>query len=785
MAVGIEQGTQILNRIITEPDGYIPPFATGNIDKINEIAAILGTTPDQLLVLNPKIDEIQSRNPDDVIKAKAKAAFEATGGIPVIVEDTSLKIPVVESKFPPTMVKYWAEQTTDRAEIAEEVNRKKDPRALAQTKLAVFDGKNVQVRTGTTPGTIPEKLTGFFGFGFDDMFMPEGSKKTFAEMTLDEKNEYSMRKKALEKMMEDPFAVGTYVFALNEAIQMELDAINEEFFKGPEMAQARKHAFNLKVLGNIQPNEELEVHKEDLPPFYEVKLHPDITQYTHDPKSNDLGLLITSYDMRELYDGTPTRLLRNPDGRPTFLQHGEKSLKRALAARAYEFSLHHNPKRYESLRQMLAGKKTEPRANIRSEVLDKMLGIIPNLGEILSEDEVASGDIFEVPGFTGLAYTREYSPNSLSRNKGANDHIINRNGIPTSVFALGGMPPVTGSENVIRTAALSFMRSYIPHNSLFVDFDRRLGLFRESKAQIENIIDDPENEDIKKLALAQIGICLSGKNIQDIQKETNLLIDEGCSSVRIYTTNPGREVTDSAEEICKIAAKRQKKGELPFHLCVGPIADTHQAKILQKTAQEYGVALTLLAGHGGGENCTSLEGGAAANAIEIMYQMSLDKDFNDVSLGFEGGLGSWYGPWMGIIDQVSKDGSIVRGTVESQGGLCVLHKTKKAVQIYHGTAGPGTQMPENTLYPHLAKRTNPAGQLYNNEGRPNYMEASRWAQSITHHFVWFRSLLGRTLADQQSQSIDDIMKKTKEVGFKGHRHASDAAVATAKSHRSV
>lgn len=795
MAIGIEKGVQPINEIIIQDqpkNGYIIPFATSNPDKIKEIASILDIEPENLPVLNPHIEEIQSRSPDEVVKAKAKAAYEATGGTPVIVEDTSLLIPAVESKHSPTLVKFWAEHAHDRADIAEEVHKKGDTRALAQTKIAIFDGQKSIVKTGSTRGKIPPELQGEFEFGFDDMFIPlgqpEGQEKTFAEMTLQEKNEYSMRKKVLEDLKNDPFKYGIYVYAHTEALQMEIDAIKKEFFRGPEMEKARQHAYRLRVLGDMEPNENLEIDMNKIPPYHEIKLHEDITQYTHDPDSPDLGCLINGYDKREYLNGASSRMLLNFDDRPTFVQHGEKSLMRAVAARAYEFAIHHNPERYAELREMINGKRTAPRANKKSLAIEKSLGMLRSIKKntvILSEEDIDSGDVFTVPGFTSLAYGRQYSDESLSRSKAADHHIINRNGIPTSIFSLGGMPPVTGSRDQVTTAAFSFMRSYISHNSLFVDFNRRLALFNESKQVVEDTINEEENTDIKDLVTRQIGVCVSGKHVDEIQDQSEQLINAGCRSLRIYTTNPGIEVPDAAEAICKLAHKNKlHKEQLPFHLCVGPVVDEKQAKKLQKTAKEYGVALTLLVGHGGGENCTSLEGGAAANAIEIMYNLSRDSKFNKVSLGFEGGLGTWFGPWMGIIDQISKNGDIVRGTVESQGGLCVLHKSGEPVQPYSGTASPSTQMTEQTLFPDMVQRTNPAGQLKNNEGRPNYMKASRWAQSMAHHFTFYRSVFGRVLADQQADSINRMMKNIRKHGFV-HRVATSEAVATAKSHRQV
>jgi XTP/dITP diphosphohydrolase len=51
-------------------------------------------------------------------------------------------------------------------------------------------------------GEISAKKRGSDGFGYDPLFIPEGQSKTFAEMTLTEKNQQSHRARAFEKMID-------------------------------------------------------------------------------------------------------------------------------------------------------------------------------------------------------------------------------------------------------------------------------------------------------------------------------------------------------------------------------------------------------------------------------------------------------------------------------------------------------------------------------------------------------------------------------------------------------
>ena len=55
---------------------------------------------------------------------------------------------------------------------------------------------------GICLGTIIEKQKGDSGFGYDPVFVPEGSIYTFAEMSIEEKNKFSHRKKAVSKLIE-------------------------------------------------------------------------------------------------------------------------------------------------------------------------------------------------------------------------------------------------------------------------------------------------------------------------------------------------------------------------------------------------------------------------------------------------------------------------------------------------------------------------------------------------------------------------------------------------------
>jgi XTP/dITP diphosphohydrolase len=62
-------------------------------------------------------------------------------------------------------------------------------------------GKKTLICTGECPGTIIHECRGTNGFGYDPLFVPKDATKTFAEMSVEEKNQYSHRAKALELLV--------------------------------------------------------------------------------------------------------------------------------------------------------------------------------------------------------------------------------------------------------------------------------------------------------------------------------------------------------------------------------------------------------------------------------------------------------------------------------------------------------------------------------------------------------------------------------------------------------
>lgn len=171
-----------------------PLFVSSNAGKAREVAAILGFPLERL---EADIPEIQTLDVSEVVREKALAAFSLAGR-PVLVEDTGLYITALQG-LPGALVK-WFLATVGPAGICAMLPADAPRAAIARTAVALHDGSDVTVLTGEVPGQIVTAPRGSRGFGWDPIFLPDGATGTFAELSQDDKNRFSMRRAALEQL---------------------------------------------------------------------------------------------------------------------------------------------------------------------------------------------------------------------------------------------------------------------------------------------------------------------------------------------------------------------------------------------------------------------------------------------------------------------------------------------------------------------------------------------------------------------------------------------------------
>jgi non-canonical purine NTP pyrophosphatase (RdgB/HAM1 family) len=164
-------------------------FVTGSEGKFRELSAMLP----ELKQLKLELDEIQSLDPKKVIEHKLEQASHEHEG-ELMVEDTSLVLQAL-GELPGTFIK-WFQQALGLDGIAELAAKYPDQSATARTVIGYRDGAGERhYFTGEAHGRIV-KPRGAGGFGWDDIFVPEGYEKSFAELGPEEKNRISMRRAA-------------------------------------------------------------------------------------------------------------------------------------------------------------------------------------------------------------------------------------------------------------------------------------------------------------------------------------------------------------------------------------------------------------------------------------------------------------------------------------------------------------------------------------------------------------------------------------------------------------
>lgn len=181
-------------------------FATGNKNKAIEIESAL---PKGFVVKTMQEAGIDIDIPEPYTtleensKHKALTVYKLTQQN-CFAEDTGLEVESLNNEPGVKSARYAGEQKND-AENVEKLLRNllafENKTAKFRTVMTLIaDGKEFQFE-GICTGKIIDAPTGVYGFGYDPVFIPDGSTHTFAQMELAEKNKFSHRKKALAKML--------------------------------------------------------------------------------------------------------------------------------------------------------------------------------------------------------------------------------------------------------------------------------------------------------------------------------------------------------------------------------------------------------------------------------------------------------------------------------------------------------------------------------------------------------------------------------------------------------
>lgn len=182
-------------------------FATNNNNKVKEIRSLLGDVFEIITLHEAGID-IDIPEPHDTLEENAREKSETIykmTGQHCFSEDTGLEVFALNGAPGVISARYAGEQKSaddNITRLLQELQGKTNRSAQFRTVISlIIDGKEQQFE-GICPGHILTERKGNGGFGYDPVFVPEGATRSFAEMNLSEKNQYSHRARAFAMLVQ-------------------------------------------------------------------------------------------------------------------------------------------------------------------------------------------------------------------------------------------------------------------------------------------------------------------------------------------------------------------------------------------------------------------------------------------------------------------------------------------------------------------------------------------------------------------------------------------------------
>ncbi len=182
-------------------------FATNNQNKVAEIKSALSEGLEMITLKEAGID-IDIPEPHSTLEENATEKSTVIHSLTkqnCFSEDTGLEVAALNGEPGVRSARYAGEPSEGKKNISlllknmQQINER-----AAQFKTVIslmLDDVEYQF-TGICTGKIIQEEIGEMGFGYDAIFVPDGSTKTFAQMEMEEKNIYSHRKKALAKLID-------------------------------------------------------------------------------------------------------------------------------------------------------------------------------------------------------------------------------------------------------------------------------------------------------------------------------------------------------------------------------------------------------------------------------------------------------------------------------------------------------------------------------------------------------------------------------------------------------
>lgn len=181
-------------------------FATNNQKKIEEVKAALGNDGEILSLQEIGCYEELPETGDTLEhNAFQKAQYVKDHyRVDCFADDTGLEVDALEGEPGVYSGRYAGEPRSDERNIdllLKNLGESSNRSARFKTVIALLMGDEKYKFEGIAEGEILKERIGSGGFGYDPIFKPDGFSRTFAELSMEEKNAISHRGKAVRGLI--------------------------------------------------------------------------------------------------------------------------------------------------------------------------------------------------------------------------------------------------------------------------------------------------------------------------------------------------------------------------------------------------------------------------------------------------------------------------------------------------------------------------------------------------------------------------------------------------------
>ena len=181
-------------------------FATNNQHKVEEIQSAIDDSIGVVSLKAAGID-IDIPEPHDTLEANAlekSRVIHRLTGENCFSEDTGLEVDALHGEPGVKSARYAGENKSfedNIKKLLEKLGNDSNRKAKFRTVISLIWNEKEYLFEGICSGSILKEKKGTGGFGYDAVFKPDGSNMSFGEMTMEEKNQFSHRKKAADKLV--------------------------------------------------------------------------------------------------------------------------------------------------------------------------------------------------------------------------------------------------------------------------------------------------------------------------------------------------------------------------------------------------------------------------------------------------------------------------------------------------------------------------------------------------------------------------------------------------------